>query len=134
MTDDKSTDYLYWKDQYEKNNEELEALRHDYKKMRDEWEIRLQYSRRGVEVTNRELAKKNHQVNELNKELTELKENLEKKVQERTQELENQKKEMQKKMTQLEKFQRLTTGREIRMKELKEENEKLKQKMEKVKG
>ncbi len=131
MVDEKSTDYLHWKDLYEKTNKELDNLQREYKKMRDEWEIRLQYSRRGVEVTNREVAKKNHQVGKLNKELTELKENLEKKVKERTQELENQKKDMQKKMEQLEKFHRLTTGREIKMKELKEENQRLKEELKK---
>lgn len=54
-------------------------------------------------------------------ELKELQESLEKKVEERT-------KELQERIDELEKFRKLTVGRELRMVELKEEIERLKEK------
>ncbi len=59
------------------------------------------------------------------KELQEMADNLESEIKKRTD-------EMQKRVDELEKFHRLTVGRELRMKEVKEENEKLKERIKKV--
>lgn len=78
------------------------------------------------------------------KELEESKTILEIKVRARTKELEeltkkldeqvrNRTKELQEKVEELEKFQKLTVGRELKMIELKEENKKLKEKIESLK-
>lgn len=63
------------------------------------------------------------------KELEELNKTLDDKVKERTHELETAKEELQKKLTELEKWYQLTVGRELRMKELKDEVEKLKKEL-----
>jgi len=59
------------------------------------------------------------------RELRELNENLESEIEKRT-------KELQDKLKKLEKFQKLTTGRELRMKELKKEKEKLEKEKEEL--
>ncbi len=102
--------------------QELEKVKSAFKKMRDEWEIRLQYSRRGLEVKNRQIAITNSKLSKTNKELKELKNSLEDKVQERTEEL-------QKRVNELEKWRIITVGRELRMKELKKETKELKEKL-----
>ncbi len=59
------------------------------------------------------------------KELQEMADNLEGEVKKRT-------KEMQNRVDEMEKFRRLTVGRELRMKEVKEENEKLRARLKKI--
>jgi hypothetical protein len=65
-------------------------------------------------------------VKERTKELNELNKELDQRVKDRT-------KEMEEKIEQLEKFQKLTVGREIKMRELKEEMERIQNKKEKSK-
>ncbi len=111
---------------------ELSRITREFEKMRDEWEIRLQYSRRGLEVTNRELAKRNFEMDRLNRELAQLKDTLEKKVMERTKELEDSKSVLQDRVNDLEKFHRLTVGRELKMSELKNEIRFLKEEIKRL--
>lgn len=80
--------------------------------------------REELEALTSKLEKTNIELKENEKKLKELTVNLEKRVQERT-------KELQEKVGELEKFYRVTVGRELKMVELKEEIEKLKEKTEK---
>jgi hypothetical protein len=66
------------------------------------------------------------------KELKELNEGLEEEVKKRTSEIEEKKKEMEEKVDYLERFGKITVGREIRMKDLKEELETLKKEKEEL--
>ncbi len=59
-------------------------------------------------------------------ELREERESLEEKVKERTKELEKERKELAKRITELERFHKVAVGRELKMRELKKEVEKLK--------
>lgn len=82
-----------------------------------------------VEKSRRSLEEK---VKLKTKELKELNEGLEKEVEKRTLKIEEQKNEMEKKFDYLERFEKVTVGRELKMKELKEEIETLKREKEEL--
>ena len=63
-------------------------------------------------------------------ELEKARNNLEKKVKERTRELEESRNELMSKLEELEKWRKITVGREEKIIQLKEEIEKLKEKLE----
>ncbi len=115
----------YWKKMYKAKQEELDGVLFKYKSLENEWEARLQYSRRGLEVTNRELAIKNSEITKINNELSALKKELEEKVEERTKNLQESKEELEEKIDRLERFHSITIGRELQMVNLKEKNKKL---------
>ncbi|MCF7845381.1 MAG: hypothetical protein K9M12_01280 [Candidatus Pacebacteria bacterium] len=82
-----------------------------------------------VEKSRRNLEEK---VKLKTKELKELNEGLEEEVEKRTSKIEEQKKELEEKVDYLERFGKITVGREVRMKDLKEEVEKLKREKEEL--
>ncbi|MEA2092841.1 MAG: hypothetical protein U9P61_02630 [Patescibacteria group bacterium] len=82
-----------------------------------------------VEKSRRSLEEK---VKLKTKELNELNEGLEKEVEKRTSKIEEQKKELKKKVDYLERFGKITVGREVKMKDLKEEIEVLKREKEEL--
>ncbi len=99
-----TTDLKEKKEDAENKNIELQKSKEELQKAKSALEIR---------------------VRERTKELEDLTDSLEEKVQERT-------KEIEEKLSSLQRFQNLTVGREKKMIELKEENQKLKQEIEEL--
>ncbi|MGM0629270.1 MAG: HAMP domain-containing protein [Patescibacteria group bacterium] len=97
-------------------------LQGNYDRMKDQTE-KLKKSEAGLQEAKRSLEKK---VQDRTKELEDLNKSLEDKVEERT-------KELQDRVDELEKFHKLTTGRELKMIELKEKIKELEEEIRKYK-
>jgi len=101
-----------WGSELEKNvqerTEELNTANEELKSSNEE-----------IATTNEELRVTTEELEQSNKELKGLKEGLEQKVEERTRETTEAKQALEKKVVDLERFNKLSVGRELAMKELK---------------
>lgn len=107
-----------------KVNEQVEQKTEELRELNKKLEERVKERTKKLEEAKATLEIK---VEARTKELKELTEGLEEEVKRRT-------KEVYKRMGELERFQRVTTGREIKMVELKEEIKKLKEELKRYKG
>jgi len=89
----------------------------------------LKASNEELNATNEELQSTTEELRQANEELKVLKEDLEKKVEERTAALQPAKEALEKKVADLERFNKLSVGRELKMKEMKARIEELEAKL-----
>ena len=97
------------------NQEEIQVQNEELNTSNEE----LKSSNEEIVTTNEELRAATEELRQANEELKGLKEGLEKKVEERTAELEPAKRALEKKVADLERFNKLSVGRELAMKEMK---------------